>query len=328
MKNIKLLTFGLVVIIIISSCTEEKNPNLIEGKVKRESTSIASKVPGRILEIRFHESDIVKAGDTLAVISFPEAEAKLMQAQGAYFSAKSQYEMSLNGATKEQVKQAIAGREAAADQFEFAKKSLDRLKNMYKDSLISAQNFDEAFAKFNGAKDMLDAARAKEDEVMAGVRNEKIKMAEGQMKQAEGAVKETQTAYNERYIIAPKDMMLESITLHEGELALPGYNLFVGSNVNEVYFRVTIPESEISNFNNGTIYKVELPFEKITVDAKLTSVKQLAHYADRTASYPNYEIGESVFELKLVPVSIKDIKNIYNNSTVLLESNINLNKKS
>ncbi len=319
MKNLSKISIIMMFIFAFTSCGSKKEIKLVEGKVKRESVSIASKVPGRILEIRFNESDAVKTGDTLAILAVPEVEAKLMQAQGALLAAKSQYEMSLNGATKEQVKQAIAGYDAALEQFQFAEKSLKRVKSMYNDSLVSAQSFDEVFAKFNGAKAQLDASIAKKEEVMIGVRNEKIKMAEGQMRQAEGAVKEAQVAYNERYVIAPKDFILESVTLHEGELALPGYNLFVGSKSNDYFFRVTIPESEISEFKTGTIHKFEIPFEKRSVETKLVAIKQLAHYADRTSSYPNYEIGESVFELKFMPVNPKETENLFNNCTVLLE---------
>jgi HlyD family secretion protein len=308
-----------IFIATLAACSTKNTNNLLEGKVKRESISIASKVPGRIISIKFNESDAVKAGDTLAILAIPEVEAKLMQAQGAYLSAKSQYEMSLNGATKEQVKQAIAGYEAALEQFQFAEKSLARVKSMYTDSLVSEQSFDEIFAKYNGAKAQLDAATAKKEEVMLGVRNEKIKMAEGQMMQAEGAVREAQTAYNERFVIAPINFILESVTLHEGELALPGYNLFVGSNIDKYYFRVTVPESKIAEFKTGETDKIEIPFEKKTVEAKLVAIKQLAHYADRTSAYPNYEIGESVFELKYVPVNPKETENLFNNSSILLE---------
>ena len=71
------------------------------------------------------------------------------QAEGAVFSAKSQYEMALHGATKEQVGQINARYKAAEEQYNFAKKSMERVKNMFKDSLISAQKYDETFAKFN-----------------------------------------------------------------------------------------------------------------------------------------------------------------------------------
>jgi HlyD family secretion protein len=194
---------------------------------------------------------------------------------------------------------------------------------MYSDSLVSAQSYDEVLAKYNGAKSQLDAALAKKDEVIIGTRSEKIKMAYGQMQQAQGALKEAQTAYNERFVIAPKDFIVESITLHTGELALPGYNLFVGSNANSCFFRVTVPESQIAEFKTGTVHRFEIPFTKQTTEAKLIAIKQLARYADRTSSYPNYEIGESVFELKFSPVDSKATENLYNNCTVLLERNEN-----
>lgn len=315
--NILITVVSLAALFV--SCKSTNKNGVLEGKVKRETLSIAPKIPGRIVEIRVNEGDIAKEGDTLAIIDIPEVEAKLLQAEGAVLSATSQYEMSLNGATKEQVRQAVAMYDAASEQFEFAEKSLQRVKNMFADSLVPAQKYDEAFAKYTGAKAQLEAAEAKKEEVMSGVRNEKIKMAEGQMKQAQGALAEAKVAYNERHIIAPKNMTIETIALNEGELALPGYNIFVGYRMDKVYFRITAKESLIKYFENGKRFKITLPFENIKTNAKLIAIKQLPAYANRTSSFPDYEIGESLYELKLVPENINDANKLYNNYTVLLE---------
>jgi HlyD family secretion protein len=50
-------------------------------------------------------------------------------------------------------------------------------------------------------------------------------MARGQKERAIGALQEAETADQERYIVAPQDMSIETITLNLGELAL-GYTLF------------------------------------------------------------------------------------------------------
>ena len=43
-----------------------------------------------------------------------------------------------------------------------------------------------------------------------------------------GAKQEVLTAANEKLIIAPADMSIETISLQEGELLTPGYVLFNG----------------------------------------------------------------------------------------------------
>ena len=310
---------SLIVLLSLTSCSSSNKQQVLEGKIKRETISLAPKLAGRILKIYVHESDVVRPGDTLALLDIPEIQAKVQQAEGAYFAASSQYEMAKNGATKDQKEQVMAMYNAAKEQFEFAEKSLKRMKNMYDDSLVSPQAYDEVYSKYNMARLQLEAAKAKKQEVTGGIRDEQVRMAQGQKNQASGAVNEAHTAYKERYIIAPKEMIIETIALHEGELALPGYNLFVGYDLSSTYFRFTVSESSVSKFKNGSIYDITLPFkENEIIKAKLVSIIELAKYANKTSSYPNYQLGETVYELKLAPIAT-ETKQYVCNFTVLVK---------
>lgn len=305
---------------MLSACHNGSNlKNKIEGKVKKDQIAIAPKVPGRILKIYVNESDIVKEGDTLALLDMPDIEAKLLQVEGAYISAKAQYEMALNGATQYERKQIEAKYAADYEQYLLAEKSFSRIKQMFNDSLIATQKYDEVLAKYNASKAQLDATLAQKNDIANGVRKEKIEMALGDMKRAEGAYKEVLTAFNERYIIAPKDMTIESITLKAGELLLPGYNFIIGCELDGIYFRFTINEKKIGKYEKDKTYNVEVPDSKLIIPCKLTGIKQLAGYANKTSSFANYELGEAVYELKLVPEDYSIVKNIYVNMTVLLE---------
>lgn len=320
MKTIQYFSIAILATFLFNSCQGDSNKiKVLEGKVKRETISIAPKVPGRIIEIRVNEGDNVKQGDTLAVIDIPEVEAKMQQAEGAVLSAKSQYEMAIAGARKEQIQQVKAMFDAAKEQYDFADKSLKRIRSMFQDSLIAPQKYDEALAKHNAARAQLNAATAKKNEVLGGVRGEKIKMAEGQMKRAQGALLEAQIAHNERFIIAPINMSVETIALHKGELSLPGYNVFIGYAPKTTYFRFTVRESLLNKFEKGKTYNIKLPFDKEKmIKSKLVAVKQLASYATKTSAYPNYELGESVYELKFVPLNKKETEKLFNNYTAII----------
>jgi HlyD family secretion protein len=309
---------ALIAVFGLTSCSEKKQ-EVLEGKVKRETISIAPKIAGRIIKINVSEGCSVHAGDTLAILDIPEVNAKLQQAHGAALSAGSQYQMALNGATDDQKKQVIAMYNAASEQFELAEKSLARLRNMHNDSLVSDQAFDEALTKYQVARAQLDAAIAKKQEVVGGIRQEQVNMALGQKNQAEGAVQEATVASNERYIIAPKDMTIETIALHEGELALPGYNIIVGYNPSSTYFRFTASESILAKFKTGQEYEITLPFSNNShIKARLAAINELAKYGNKTSSYPAYQLGEAVYELKLIPVNKGEADSLFNNYTVLL----------
>jgi HlyD family secretion protein len=309
----------LLLAVIIGCSPKAQFKNKTVGKFKKETLAIAPKIPGRIMKIFVHEGDVVKVGDTLAMIDLPEVEAKMIQAQGACLSAKAQYEMAKNGATRFDRQQMNAKLDAAKEQFNYAEKSFKRVKAMMADSLITPQKYDETFEKYSAAHAQLDAVTSMKNDIEYGVRPEKVQMALGDFKRAEGVLAETKVAYTEKYIIAPKGMSIESISLKVGELLLPGYNLITGYETDGSWFRVTVAEKQIMSYKIGQEYSVKIVANNKSVRCKLVSVKQLASYADKTSSYANYEMGESVYELKLVPVNPEEVKDLYANITVILE---------
>ena len=315
MKKIYLL---LVTVISVIGCSKPKT-EVIQGKIEREQIGIVSKIPGKIIEIRIQEGDFVKKGDTLAVLDIPEVDAKKSQAEGAVQSAKAQYDMTLKGATDNQLKQLEAKQKALKEQYELAQKSINRLANMLKDSLVSQQMYDEAFAKYQGAQSQYLAVQAEISDVKYGARIEQQKMALGQQERALGALQEVSVADSERYIIAPQDMTVESITLKAGELALPGYTLISGTISESTYFRFTIPESRLSKVQKGQEVTVNIVYNKSQVKGKITSVKALGAYANIATAYPDYEIQESLFEIKISPIDIEQAKDLFTKTTVTLE---------
>lgn len=315
-KTILLSSFSLL---ILNSCNSDKiTENL--GKVKFETISVSSKIGGRIQKIYVEEGQTVKKGDTLAMMNIPEVDAKMMQAEGAITAAKGQLDMAHNGATVEQISQIDGQLNSAKAQLEFAQESFNRLQNMYKDSLVSQQQFDEVRMKLNMAKAQVKGLTAKRNEITKGVRSEQVDQAKGQLDRALGAKEEVLSAANEQYLIAPADMSIETISLEEGELLTPGYALFNGYKINSIYFRFTIPESKIYDYEVGKQLLVVNPYTKEETRAKIVAIKQLAQYADITSTSPLYKLSESIYELKVVPVADISQQKFYTNATVLLKN--------
>lgn len=301
------------------ACKNDNPDQLTEGKTKKEIVSFAPKVTGRILKIYVEEGQTVKAGDTLAMLDVPEVSAKIAQAKGATAAATAQAQMAKNGATADQLRQLKAKQKGLAEQFEFAQKSYKRASNMFKDSLMSPQSYDEIFAKYQGAKAQLDAVNAELHDVEIGTRIEKIEMALGQEDQARGALQEANVAYSERYIIATNDMEIETISLNVGELATAGYALFNGYIPNTTYFRFTIPESKISKYNKGMTVNMKSTYGNQEFSGKVVSIKQLTKYADITTAFPDYQPEDAVYEIKVIPTDRAKVNNILVNSSVTLK---------
>lgn len=318
MKTYTHLVLSAFALLSLNACKNEQiTPS--RGKVKFETISVSSKLGGRIAKIYVEEGQQVKKGDTLALVDIPEVSAKMMQAEGAITAAQGQLNMAYNGATAEQLSQIDGQLNSAKAQMEFAQESYNRLQNMFQDSLVSKQQFDEVKMKLNMAKAQVSGLQAKRDEVKKGTRSEQIDQAKGQLDRALGAKEEVLSASDEQYVIAPADMSVETISLEEGELLTPGYSLFNGYKPNSVYFRFTIPESKIYDFEVGKALTLVNPYTKAEIPAKIVAIKQLAQYADITSTSPLYELSESIYELKVVPTGDVSKQKFYTNATILIK---------
>lgn len=319
MKNTVVKSLALVSVLTLFNCKEAKTEREIVGKTKKEIVSFSPKLTGRILKIYVEEGQTVKVGDTLALLDVPEVSAKIAQAKGATSAAKAQVQMAENGATPDQLRQLKAKQKGLEEQFQYAQKSFNRAKNMYRDSLLSPQNYDEYSAKYEGAKAQLDAVNAELHEVQSGTRFEKVEMAQGQRNQAMGALQEANVAYSERYIIATNDMEIETIALNKGELATAGYPLFTGYIPSTTYFRFTVPESKIAKYQKGMTVKMLVNYNNREFSGKIVAIKQLAKYADITTAFPDYQPEEAIYEIKVVPENQNGAKEILVNSNVSLK---------
>lgn len=301
-----------------ASCSNPPATGL-EGKIMRESISVTTKVPGRIAELLVSEGDHVNKGDTLAILDIPEVDAKIAQAQGAVRSASAQYDMAERGATANQLKQLRAKHDALKQQYEFARKSFNRIEAMFADSLVSPQSYDEAFAKYQGARAQYDAVVAEYDEARAGVRTENKLMALGQKERAGAALREAEVASDERYIIAPTAMTIETIALHQGELATPGYAIFNGYLPASTWFRFTLPENQIGTLMRDQEVAVYIPYLAENLQGKIRNIKQLSKYANVTTAYPEYELEQALYEIKVIPESPDSAAKLLNNATAILK---------
>jgi HlyD family secretion protein len=311
----------LAATLLLSSCGDQKETEqFIQGKTEKESIAVVGKIAGRIQNILVQTGDFVKKGDTLAILDIPEVVAKKAQAEGAVVSAQAQYELTRNGATANQLLQLNAKKQSLEEQFNFAKKSLTRLEAMVKDSLIPQQQYDEVFAKYQGAQAQLIAVNAEIADVKNGLRIEQQTMALGQQERASGALLEVKTAEQERYILAPQDMTIETITLKLGELALPGYTLFNGTLEESTFFRFTVPESELGKYSKGAPLTVFVPYKNnLEVKGRIKNVKQIGAYANIATAYPDYDMQDPLYEITVEPEDKQAAKDILNKTTVILK---------
>ena len=134
--------------------------DIIMGQAEATQVRISGKVPGRIASYRFGEGDQVKAGDTLVFLDTPEVMAKLKQAEAARAAAEAQNAKAIKGAREQEITAAYEMWQKAQAGLTIAKKSFDRIQNLYEKGVMSAQKRDEVEANYNAMVATEKAARS------------------------------------------------------------------------------------------------------------------------------------------------------------------------
>ena len=148
-RESRLLGIGLgfvivatAILAIIGFCFLNKPAELVEGQADATSVKISGKLPGRVTVFFVEEGDMVHKGDTLVHIHSSLAEAQLMQAQGMETAARAQNQK-IDGGTRIQIiqtaEQLVAQASAART---IAKKTYDRMENLFNEGVVSEQKRD------------------------------------------------------------------------------------------------------------------------------------------------------------------------------------------
>ena len=138
----------IVSVVLISWYLRKTTPMLIQGTVECTTYKASSKVPGRIDDMKIAQGDRVEKGQLLYTLSTPELEAKLQQAEAVKSAASALDQAALAGARIQQIEAALNMWEKAQAGLELARKTYERVKNLYEQGVVPEQKMDEASANY------------------------------------------------------------------------------------------------------------------------------------------------------------------------------------
>ncbi|MBQ2554723.1 MAG: efflux RND transporter periplasmic adaptor subunit [Prevotella sp.] len=316
-NNTKSLWIGIGVVIVVVAIIAliglfaiRPEPEVLMGEVMASEYRVANKVPGRIDTIFVEEGQTVKTGDTLAFVSSPEVDAKMMQAKAARNAATAQSVKAQNGARQQQVASAYEMWQKAQVGVDIAKKSYDRVQALYEKNVVSAQKRDEVEAQYKAAVATANAAKQQYDMAMEGAQNEDKMAAQALVAQASGAVSEVQSYIDSRYLLAPCNGEVVEIYPKRGELAGTGSPVMSVLDMSDVWFTFSVREDMLKDLKVGAEVEVNIPaLGEQRYKAKVTQLKAMASYATWRATKMTGQYDVKSFDVKLVPVEhITDLR--------------------
>ena len=295
-------TAVVAVVGLIGFLTLGNKQEVLQGQVEVNEYRVASKVPGRILEIRVKEGDYVKAGDTLVIIDAPDVMAKQAQAESAESAASAMDEMARNGARQEQIRAAFDVLQQTKAGLEIAEKSYNRIQRLFDEGVMSEQKRDEAFANYKAMEAQVKAAQSQYDMARNGARREEKMAAAAQVKRAKGAVAEVNSYVNEMVQVATHDGEVSEVFPEVGELVGTGSPIMTISLMNDVWASFNVREDQLGSMAVGQTIHAFVPAFNKDMDFKVYYMKDQGSYATWKATKANGQYDLKTFEVKAKPL--------------------------
>lgn len=276
---------------------------VIMGQAEATTIRISGKVPGRIASYRFNEGDQVKAGDTLVFLSTPEVQAKLMQVEAVKAAAEAQHAKAMKGARDQEVTAAYEMWQKAQAGLTIAKKSYDRVRNLYEKGVMSAQKKDEVEANYNAMVATEKAARSQYEMAKEGARKEDKAAAAALVNQASGALAEVESYVEESALVAPIDGEISERFPEVGELVGTGAPIMNIADLTDMWVSFSIREDLLSQVKVGNEVKAFVPaLDNQEITLKVYYMKDMGTYAAWKATKTTGQYDAKTFEVRARPV--------------------------
>ena len=315
MKRINIFAVVMVAVVIVAAVVligwylVKSAPVMIQGTVECTTYKASSKIAGRIEEMKVVQGQKVEQGELLYVLSTPELNAKLQQAQAAKSAAFAMDEKALQGARTQQIEAAMNMWQKAQAGKELAKKTFERVQNLYKEGVVPAQKLDEADANYRAAVATESAAKAQYDLVLEGADKEDKAAAAAKVRQAQGAINEVEAYISDAMVYSPVTGEVSTVIAETGELVGTGYPVVTILDTSDMWVTFNIKETMLPKIKVGTRMRGEIPALNRTEEFEVSYIAVQADFATWNATRTQGGFDIRTFAVKAKPVTaIEDLR--------------------
>lgn len=188
------------------------------GRIEATEVDVATKLPGRLLEVRVREGDRVEAGQVVAVLDTESLEAQQRQAQAELRRAQQEREHAL----------AVVGQRES--ELDFARRDLARLQRLSRsDRFVSEEQVDQASTRVQTAEAALRAAQVQ------------VVATEAAIEAAQASIERIEVDIAESRLKAPRGGRVLYRLAEPGEVLGVGGKVLTILDLSDVYMVIFLP---------------------------------------------------------------------------------------
>ncbi len=318
MAALGVFTVVIAAIAVLGIITIEPPRQTTQGQADCDVVRVAGKLPGRIVKFYVKEGDYVHKGDTLVVISSSMANASLKKAKSAKRAAAATNQKVEKG-TRNELKEASSNMVAQAQAAEdIARKTFQRLDNLYKEGVVTEQKRDEAKAALDAASAAVKAAQANERMAQNGAQQEDKSASSSMVDVAQATVEEVESLLEDEVLLAPCDGEVSEIYPHEGELVTLATAIMSISKLDDMWVTFNVRETMLDTLAMGKTVQATVPaLGNKQVQLSVYYLHDMGSYAVWNASKAYGQYDSKTFEVKCRPV--KEIEGLRPGMSVILD---------
>lgn len=320
-KNYWAMSIPLVILIIallFLFSSNSSNEDQVIGMVEAEFVDVAATFPGKVDSLLVQKGDTVQQGELLAILRTTEINVIKKQALAAIEAAQSNLDLLENGPRTESIKSAQNLYEIAQHQYDLVEKTYQRMLDLYQNQVISGQEKDLIYFKYQAAKKEMEMAQLHLQMLHKGSRPEMIKAAAAILKQAEQAYALTDAIAENTHIKAPVSGIITSLITHAGEIVAMGYPMMSVQKKNSFYVQFNIRQDHINRLQKGTKVTLHIPgCQPEMIDAIVSEIAPALEFANWVPEQGSGQFELRTFNIQCTPVG--EVKGLRPGMTAALQ---------
>jgi HlyD family secretion protein len=223
----------------------------VSGNIETTEVNVGFKIAGRIVNLAVQEGDWIEKGKVLAKLDDEDLRQRLELARATLRSAQARLKKLLAGSRPEELREAEAILHQAQFDLENKQIQYERMKTLFEKRVIPKETLDNAETGYKISKASFQKAMGNYQLVKEGPRREDIEDARAQVEQAQASLKLAETQFSYTVLYSPISGIILVKSGEIGEVVNPGTSILTLANIENVWLKAYIPETELSKVKWG-----------------------------------------------------------------------------
>lgn len=227
------------------------------GRIEATEVDIATKIPGRLIDVSVNEGDAVKTGQIVAKLDTDELDAKVKQAQAQIQQAR------------ENRNYALAIVRQRQSELNLARKNLARSQNLYVNNNISLVQLQQ----HESALDTLSAALA--------AAKTQIIAADNAISAALAQKEAIETNIDDSTLKSPVNGRVLYKMLEAGEVIGSGGKVLTVLEIDDIYMTIFLPTADAGRVKIGSEARIKLDALDAAIPARVSFISPEAQFTPK-----------------------------------------------